>query len=541
MASPRPLSQTLAGFGAIAGLAGGIAMAVWKPAWPLLTYWLWYALFLGLWISATRTLHGLRERARWLVVLNAIVVFAGLLSTQVAARRAISAIHLRYDGVLVEDATALTIGSGADSADIQLPVTSTAQMPWSIRVTKASAGWLVQPLAGVEEIRIGARRPGIISAFFGRAHDDDVVLGSVALQHDGDFAVIADSAGRAIDTLTLRSGDEPPAIHSRVARYDLASPSRKLEARYELGMRGGFRLASLSGPRSASSAYEHFIRVRRLGQSLGDVSPLPRYLVTGASPFTVRGTTAAARQVSFRDSAAVEVRQGEMRWTFTLRNWRRAASANPGLALLFKRNPRPPDSPLPAGVNCPPNAACGALSLRRLPAPIAHVSLDEVGFDANRFGLLGMLASDADGVVLSLPRESIRIPKGNRAPTAVPVVRLDSTQSETSPAPGNPRSWVLLSAFGALGDESAKLWLIGGGLSLLLVAVSVGVSTTRIAPRIDSPRDEHVIGVGITAILGLLVARLIIGARVAFFPPFLSRGIETAVGMWVAVALVALA
>ena len=541
MASPRPLSQTLAGIGAIAGLAGGIGMAVWKPAWPLLTYWLWYALFLGLWISATPTLHGLRERARWLVVLNAVVVFAGLLSTQVAARRAISAIHLRYDGVLVENATALTIGSGADSLDIQLPAASATQQPWAIQLTNTSSGWRIQPLAGVEEIRVGAHRTGVLGAFFGRARDDDVVLGSVALQHDGDVAIVADSAGRAIDTLTLHAGDEPPAIRSRVARYDLASPSSQLEGRYELGMRGGFRLASLSGPRSSSSAYEHFIRVRRRDQSLGEVSPLPRYLVTAAAPFTVRGTAAAARQVSFRDSAAVEVRQGEMRWTFTLRNWRRAPSANPGLALFFTRNPRPPDSPLPAGVNCPPNAACGALSLRRLPAPIAHVSLDEVGFDATRFGLLGMLASDADGVVLSLPRQSIRIPKGSQRPTAVPVVRLDSTQRDASAAPGQPRSWVLLSASGALGDESVKLWLIGGGLSLLLIAVSVGVAKTRITPRIDSPRDEHVIGVGITAILGLLVARLIIGARVAFFPPFLSRGIETAVGMWVAVALVTLA
>src|SRR5205807_1955603 len=33
--------------------------------------------------------------------------------------------------------------------------------------------------------------------------------------------------------------------------------------------------------------------------------------------------------------------------------------------------------------------------------------------------------------------------------------------------------------------------------------------------------------------------RVIIGARVAFFAPFLQRSIETAVGMWVAIAIVA--
>jgi len=44
---------------------------------------------------------------------------------------------------------------------------------------------------------------------------------------------------------------------------------------------------------------------------------------------------------------------------------------------------------------------------------------------------------------------------------------------------------------------------------------------------------------GVTALLALLLTRVIVGARVAFFAPFLPRSIATAVGLWVAIAVVA--
>src|SRR6185312_11760693 len=50
--------------------------------------------------------------------------------------------------------------------------------------------------------------------------------------------------------------------------------------------------------------------------------------------------------------------------------------------------------------------------------------------------------------------------------------------------------------------------------------------------------DERWLSLGVTAILALLLTRVVIGARVAFFAPFLKRSIETAIGMWVAIAIV---
>src|SRR5581483_27161 len=58
-------------------------------------------------------------------------------------------------------------------------------------------------------------------------------------------------------------------------------------------------------------------------------------------------------------------------------------------------------------------------------------------------------------------------------------------------------------------------------------------------PSIVSEAHEAWLSLGIAAILALLLTRVIIGARVAFFAPFLRRSLETAVGMWVAIAIVA--
>src|SRR5262249_7525767 len=131
-------------------------LAYWKPDGPLLGFWLSFALVAGLWISLTDSLVGLRERARWLVALNAVVVFFALLTTQVAARRAISATHLRYEGVLLESVAQFSVGSGEDDVDVRLPTVSRGQMPWSLRVAQRDSGWIVEPLTGVEELRIGS-------------------------------------------------------------------------------------------------------------------------------------------------------------------------------------------------------------------------------------------------------------------------------------------------------------------------------------------------------------------------------------------------
>src|SRR5437868_14270581 len=93
---PSIQNRLILGSGAVGGIIGGSALAYWKPDGPLLGFWLTFALVVGLWISLTSSLDGLRQRAQWLVAFNAIVVFFALLTTQFAARRSLSAAHLCF-------------------------------------------------------------------------------------------------------------------------------------------------------------------------------------------------------------------------------------------------------------------------------------------------------------------------------------------------------------------------------------------------------------------------------------------------------------
>jgi hypothetical protein len=94
--------------------------------------------------------------------------------------------------------------------------------------------------------------------------------------------------------------------------------------------------------------------------------------------------------------------------------------------LLFIRNPRALDTPLPTGVSCRQGVACGAISLRRLPPPVAHVALDFAGFDPTRFGMLGKVRQDGDGFTVVLPRQAYRVERGGARPVAIPVTPLAS-------------------------------------------------------------------------------------------------------------------
>jgi hypothetical protein len=188
-------------------------------------------------------------------------------------------------------------------------------------------------------------------------------------------------------------------------------------------------------------------------------------------------------------------------------------------------------------VSCQPGAACGAISLRRLPPPVAHIALDLAGFDPERFGLLGVVRVAGEGYEVVLPRQTLLVERGRPRPVAVPVTALG--QAEDAAADDDaPTYWVLLSATGE-GDNMLKVTLIGAGLALLLGALYSAVRTVSVrgSARLTLVQ-ERAIAAGLTALLGLMLTRVTVGARVAFFDPFLERGIGTAVGLCVAIAVV---
>jgi hypothetical protein len=525
-------------------LAAGVAIAYWEPGWSLLTYWLVLTLILGVVASVLPSLSGLNRRAKWLVANNAFIVAFALATTQCAARRVISSTHLQYRGVHVAGVDSFTVGVGDSAADVRLETVAAAP-PWTARIVRRSDTWTIEPLAGVEQLRLSPlSASGRPRALF--------VAQSGILRSADDWIAVVDPAGAVVDTLRLRAR----LVSARGDTFLLDPVSRDIGARYARRLRAGVALSSLDGRRAMPSPYERFVRAQSLSASdvvngaepgfaaryLGWLLPRSTTLLVAASPpYTLRGAAMSGDQLAVRDSALIEVRSGEASWRFELRERRREPSADPGLDLLFIRNPRPLDTPLPAGMSCRDGAACGAISLRRLPPPVAHIALDFAGFDPNRFGMLGRVEEEGDGVNVVLARQTYHLERGSRRPVAIPVTPLQpavSLASNAVMARHANRYWVLLDASGTFGDDSWTILLIGLGLALLLWAIYSGVRASSPSGAALEPRDERWLTLGATAVIALLLARLIIGARVKFFSPYLERALDTAVGLWVAIAIV---
>ena len=595
------MKKTLFAWTGLAVIGGG-ALTYWKPDGPILAYWLSVALGIGLYISFASAFTGLRQRLQALIILFASLILFSLITTQVAARRAISSTHLVYRGVHLVGIDSFTVGSVSADPDIRLDAGALTPMPWSVRLYRDDAGWSIEPLSGVEQVRIRDLEGTDIKTLRGRygpapsIEEEYRVLQAVIVDGDGDNATILGPDGTVAERLQL-SGDR--LFGQSSFRY-LKTDDDVLSQRYRRQLLNGTTLASLEGGGSNTWAVlEHFVRIQRLPSNHmvnGSVPPIwrrflfapKRYLIAAAPPFRINGQAISEPAVVAGKSALVEVRNGEGRWTFLfVPDWRRVAAAERGVAVLFSRNPKPLDAPLPAGVSCPPDAACGAISLRRLPPPIAHIALDHAGFNPEQFGLLGMLRPTRTGFEIVVPGEIYTVPKQASRPVAVPVATFSSTNNQDVRGRSNAR-WILLEAAGT-GDNMATVIAVGLGLALLLYGIWSAAANLKVAGRIaqgeeeappaaiphpsgqvdgtnvhpaaegqvlvDSssranvpavqtqttlphPSRERAIALGFTAVLGLILSRVIVGARTSFFDPFLERGLQTAIGLCVAIALV---
>jgi hypothetical protein len=555
-----------------ASVLGGAFLTYRLPNGPLLFWWLFSALAFGAWVAFSRKVTGLGARARRLVLLYCVLVSAALVSTQLAARRLTSATHVRFEGVLFERADSIVVASGESGVDVVLPTLSPAQTPWRLTLLRDEGGWHLAPRPSVELVRVSpavgeALGPGAALIRASTGAERHTVLNGVVLDGPGDVAVIRGPDGVPLDTLALAATGVGVSLRSTRGSYALDPGSDRLAARYRRMLRIGTSLGSLDGQRAEPAAFDRFVRVQRLsvreevnGNAAGWLdwlaasSPLSamlpgqttRLLVSAAAPFSVDGgAPGAAPPHTLPDSVRVEVRHLGGTWRFDLVQMRREPTAEVGLAVRFVRNPRPFDSPLPRGDSCSPGVACGLLSLRRLPPPVAHIALDGAGLDPSRFALLARLEDAPDGVRLVLPQGSVTIPLGGPErgrPTAVPVTDLDRLAGP-DPGPTEPRSrgpWLLLAASSNYVDDAGVLLLVCLGVTALLfltsqlIASSAGARTPSATPR------ERFLVLGLNAILALLLTRLIIGARLTFFEPYLPAGLDTAIGLWVAVSVVTL-
>ena len=147
----------MAGLWVSAFTAAGTLFGVWIayrwPGGPVLAYWVSLAVALGTAVSLFPLSGGIQRRLRWLVSIYAVLIGASLITTQIAARRAISSTHLVYRGVHLVGTDSFTIGSDGSGADVRLERASSVHIPWSLRVQRTVAGWKLDPLSGIEQLR----------------------------------------------------------------------------------------------------------------------------------------------------------------------------------------------------------------------------------------------------------------------------------------------------------------------------------------------------------------------------------------------------
>ena len=526
----------------------GAGMAWFWPSGPLLVFWMASLLGMGSWAALSTAITGMRQRTETILIVGGVAAFAGLLTTQLAARRDVSAMHVRYRGVLVERANTVRIGTAAAETDITLATAPEQLFPWAIRVTRDGSRWKIEAERNIDQLRLSTaddRRRTI-----GEREVRWELGGAARLQQPGDEVTVISEQGTVIDTLSLRGeGTSRRLASRRSGEFLLAPVEARRSSTYQKLLATGAPLSAFDGVSRRSAPFERFVRLReerldgeagwwdraavRMGWKTTDL------LLTAATPFRLQGATVQSVPLSFRDSALVEVKQGGYVWRFHLVEWRRTASSGLGLALLFGRLPRPMNNPIPVGNNCEIGAACAVLSIRPLPAPISYLSLGSGGFSATRFGLFGRLVEREDGYDVVLPRDTAHVRIDDERATAVPVQSFDTSgRVPTASANAPSRHWVLLSASTGIAEGLGTLLAIAVGIALLVWAFYRVIAAVpfRIATL---PLDQQrTIGLAITALLALLLARTIVGARVTFFEPFNDRGIETMIGMWIAVTTV---
>jgi len=515
----------------------------------------------GSWLAFTRTEDGLAARAARLVLLHVALLPSALGSTQLAARRVAAATHLRYHGVLVERTRSVTIGSGVDHADVHLPTLSPDQPPWRLTVRRGAKGWAIDRASDAEQLRLSPvagyeptttqrlaellRRKGL------PFHVTNAALVSTAAPG----ALLRLRSGGWADTISLASVDGRLTLRSAALGEVFLDPvDARLSARYRRLLAAGTPVSALDARRPASRnvalPIDRLVRVQELSASRhvnGDWEPsLPfradrrRFLVSAGAPLVVDPASPADTALRLLgDSTRVEVRHAGGLWRFDLVTMQRTQAADSGLSVRFVTTPRVLDIALPAAGECDEGVACGALSLRPLPPPIGHISLASAGLDTARFAFLAKLRTAGSGLAVALGQEEVVVPRGTGL-TAVPVDSIEREEGQARRPTARPSRWLLLSAANNSLNGVWQLVLVAVGLVVLLLTVhelvlTVGVSTIR-----GGAVTESALALGLSALLALLTTRVVVGARVTFFPPENPAGLDTAIGMFVAIAIATL-
>ena len=553
-----------------------LSVSVFVPRAPILGIWLATACALGAVIALVPDKGGIPgQRILTLLETYAAIVLFSLLGIFIIARSRTEAVQVEYRGVRMSNTDRVVVGVGADSLDISLEGAARGTTPWNIQFTKGDSGWTPRSSHAPEELLI-SQRPGnaAVRWLAGKLGITFWQPISGTLLRPGGVAqrvVVPPTlhSAEASDTMMLRLVSTDTALVAAVGRLSWVVDERQdsLSYRAREGLRRGRYLSELTPIHAADVLpAADLVRIRRLraGERVGEpataaslanavwerfIASAPgflvsrgveeratRFLVSAESPVEILKSSGAApanagtrslrsaRQTA--EPAEVVARSGADVWRFS---WRPEAD---GALVEFMRRPKKRLLPLTAADACPAGSACNIVSLKRVPPPSPQFLLSEGGLDSSRFQLFGRLTFDENTVwyVSNAARIPVSSAEGG---TAIPAERIG-----VASAGSKARAAIILIARRGSLSASWDVLKVAVGVSCILLCL-FGMIRGALAQGKGFSRsiDERPLALALNGLLALAVARLILGTRVTTFPPFAMRGVATAIGLWVSIAI----
>jgi hypothetical protein len=417
----------------------------------------------------------------------------------------------------------IRVGAGWPGLDARLEGSLYDFDRWSVDLERVEGNrFRIDSVRHVDMLRV--RDPG-----WGR-HLGARTIPALGAELDGRRSVVAgrgtgpDSVRVSLDRTgrrgTLRWGD---------ASAPLALDREVLDRRLSTRMARGIPLAELPWDSLPDRAVAEDLVLTRVspGRALGRLRlSLPRYRIVSRSD---GGGWGEAPPPSLAAGDTVWVTSRGKTWAFAVGLVTGLSRVAPPASVTFVRRPRPTGWALPSPEACGREAhRCAVLSSRPLPPPQAHFDLSGSGLDTARYSILARLETTADGARLVGAREVTQLPYGEVRP--VPALALGDDPQDTG---------ILVRVSRSSRGRQSDVLLTVAGLYLLVLAGLFVVSGDRRLWRVRHGTSPHVVAAWglLNVFLVFLGIRLALGLRVAFTPPFYDRAASTAVGLWIAFAV----
>lgn len=536
----------------LTGVVLALAVRGWFALWV-------FAMLLIATNSSARLFRGDRRLQPWrpALLLLVIGVSGGIIGITRLANIA-DGDRFDYLGVYLRHGDRpLTVGAGL-AADIRLEASRDDADGWRLGFTSGDSGYSLTSVEGAAWVE--GVLPG--QSYF---RSRSVLLWGTELG-PGDSVEFTTPAGARAKVQLVRLGYLGVGLRIgrdtlRLDRSDLPDgmKRRALEERLRGALANGLVLRDFPPARGVvPDLTDDMILVQVRPPQVLRMFQRPRLRIGFTKPgFSTDRPTGRSRVLP---GMTVRVTSGDRAWRFRL-----APDVGPtgrrGTRLYFVSRPDSSVSPLPGAVACPPRVACGIISNRALPPPVAFISLSHAGVDSTRYDLLARIErSGREARLIRLNAQpgrlqhSIPLRLGERtdlpldapetAPPAGVIVQLRNV-SELGTEFYKRIVQVLAvlviwstAAFVLLRSNPVR-WVLG----LPRTWVEHGHPQSRPHNFPDTEERRTARAAFWSVLYGILILaslRLVLGYRATMAEPNSSRGDITALGLWLALPLTAL-